>query len=67
MISQTNSSVLQGAYASKTNETKEQKQGVNITKQGDMSKVEQLRESINSGEYKVNIEALSKKIAESLL
>jgi len=67
MISKTNSAGIHSAYSTKTGEVKESKQGLSISKQGDMSKVDQLKESINSGEYKVNIDALSKKIAEALL
>ena len=67
MISQTNSSAVHAAYQSKTTESKEAKQSTPVTKQGDTSKVEQLKESIGSGEYKVNIQALSEKIADSLL
>jgi len=67
MISQTNSSAIRTAYQSKTAESKEAKQSTPVTKQGDMSKVEQLKESIDSGEYRVNIQALSEKMADSLL
>jgi len=67
MISKANSSALNAAYSSKLGESKDVKQAVSITKQGDTSKIEQLRESIDSGEYKVNLDALSKKIAEELL
>jgi len=67
MISQTNSSAVHTAYQSKTAESKETKQSTPVTKQGDTSKADQLKESIGSGEYKVNIEALSQKIADSLL
>ncbi|MEA2092190.1 MAG: flagellar biosynthesis anti-sigma factor FlgM, partial [Campylobacterota bacterium] len=37
------------------------------SKQGDTSKVEQVKEALESGEYKINLEALSQKIAEELL
>lgn len=67
MISQTNSSAVRTAYQNKTYDTKEAKQGVSVSKQGDTSKIDQLKESIGSGEYKVNIQALSEKIADSLL
>lgn len=67
MISQTNGSAINTAYTNKANEQKETKQSVSVTKQGDTSKIEQLKESINSGEYKVDLEALSKKIADELL
>ena len=68
MISQLNSSALRSAYASNFGETKEaDKATTNITKQGDTSKVERIKESLESGEYKINLEALSQKIAEELL
>lgn len=67
MISQANSSAVQTAYQSKTAQTKEAKANTVVSKQGDTSKIEQLKESIDSGEYKVNIQVLSEKIAESLL
>jgi len=68
MISQVNSSTLRSAYASNFGESKEaNKTSTNITKQGDTSKVEQIKEALESGEYKINLEALSQKIAEELL
>ncbi|MEA1982543.1 MAG: flagellar biosynthesis anti-sigma factor FlgM [Campylobacterota bacterium] len=67
MISKANSSAVASAYQNKAQDTKETKTGLNVSKQGDMSKVEKLKESINSGEYKVNLQALSEKIADSLL
>jgi anti-sigma28 factor (negative regulator of flagellin synthesis) len=67
MISQTNSSAVHTAYQSKTAESKEAKQSASVTKEGDTSKLDQLKESIDSGEYKVNIQAVSEKIADSLL
>ena len=38
-----------------------------VSSQGDTSKIEQIKESLASGDYKVDLEALSKKIAEELL
>ncbi len=68
MISQLNSSAVRSAYASNFGESKEtDKATTNITKQGDTSKVEQIKEALESGEYKINLEALSQKIAEELL
>ncbi len=68
MISQINSATVSSAYA-KTAEAKEatQKQGATVSKQGDTSRVEQIKEALESGEYKINIEALSQKIAEELM
>jgi anti-sigma28 factor (negative regulator of flagellin synthesis) len=68
MISQLNSSAVRSAYASNFGESKEANEATtNITKQGDTSKVERLKEALESGEYKINLEALSQKIAEELL
>ena len=68
MISQVNSSAVRSAYASNFGETKEANKVVtNVSKQGDTSRVEQIKESVSSGEYKVNLEALSQKIADELL
>jgi anti-sigma28 factor (negative regulator of flagellin synthesis) len=69
MISQTNSSSIRTAYANSFNETKAAKSstGTTVSKQGDTSKVDQLKESIGSGSYKVDLEALSNKIAQELV
>ena len=68
MISQLNSGSIRSAYASNSGESKEVSQkSTNVSKQGDTSKVDQIKEALESGEYKVNIQALSEKIAEELL
>jgi anti-sigma28 factor (negative regulator of flagellin synthesis) len=69
MISQTNSSALRSAYATAFGETKDTKQtsSASVSKQGDTSKIEKLKEAIDSGEYKVDLQALSEKIAQELL
>ncbi|SFV75041.1 hypothetical protein MNB_SM-3-217 [hydrothermal vent metagenome] len=69
MITRTNSSVIRNAYTSQTNEVKEQEQtkSTRVTKQGDKSRVEALRDAINSGEYKVNLNKLSEMIADGLM
>ncbi|NPA58948.1 MAG: flagellar biosynthesis anti-sigma factor FlgM [Epsilonproteobacteria bacterium] len=68
MISQINSSALRNAYATNFGESKDtQKMGSVVSKQGDTSKVEQIKEALASGEYKINLEALSSKIAQELL
>ena len=66
MVSQTNSSAVRTAYANNFGEAKDAKRAI-VSKQGDTSKVEQIKESLASGEYKVDLEALSKKIADELL
>ena len=73
MISQVNSTAIANTYSKNNGEVKQaeqktdQKTGVNVSKQGDMSKVEQIKEALASGEYKINLQALSEKIAEELL
>jgi len=68
MISQINSSAIRSAYASSFGESREaDKATTNISKQGDTSKIEQIKEALKSGEYKINLQALSEKIAEELL
>ncbi len=69
MISQVNSSSVRSAYAGNLDDSKDidKKSSTNITKQGDMSRVEQIKESLESGEYKINLQALSEKIADELL
>ena len=68
MISQLNSAAVRSAYTSNFGESKEtDKAQTNISKQGDTSKVERIKEALESGEYKINLEALSQKIAEELL
>jgi len=69
MISQSNSASVRSAYASNFGEPKDvdKKTTTTISAQGDMSKVDQIKEALESGEYKVNIQALSEKIADELL
>ena len=69
MISQTNSSAIRNAYTNTLTDNKDasKKVGTNVSSQGDMSKVERIKEALESGEYKVNLQALSEKIADELL
>ena len=68
MITGANASNVRDAYASSLGEPKETKKAsATISKQGDMSKIERIKESLESGEYKINLQALSEKIAEELL
>ena len=73
MITGTNSSVFRNAYASNINEAKEMKTQtqqkdtkISITQQGDKSRVDELKDAINSGEYKVDLTKLSEMIADEL-
>lgn len=70
MISQINSSALRNAYANALGEPKEGTKGsekATISKQGDMSKIERIKESLQAGTYRVDLQALSEKIADELL
>ena len=69
MVSQLNSAGIRSAYAGNFGESREvaQKSSLSISKQGDTSRVEQIKGSLESGEYKVNLQALSEKIAEELI
>ncbi|MDD2837498.1 MAG: flagellar biosynthesis anti-sigma factor FlgM [Sulfuricurvum sp.] len=67
MISSVNSSLINGAYKEQSLKTKEQEKSTqSITKQGDTSRIEELKNSIEKGEYRVDIEALAKRIAQEL-
>ena len=68
MISQVNGAQVRSAYQT-GGQAKEvsQKAGTNVSGQGDTSKIDQIKEALEAGEYKINIEALSKKIAEELM
>ena len=69
MISQVNSAAVRTAYANTSGQSREvsQKVGTAVSQQADTSKVDQIKEALESGEYKINIEALSQKIAEELI
>jgi len=67
MISQTNNSLVSNAYGTAQGDVKTQRASLNVTKQGDISKIDQIKESLASGEYKIDLEALSKKIADELM
>jgi len=67
MISQMNSSAVTSAYQTQTKNNQvraTQQNGVSLKQE---SKIEQIKESIDSGAFKVDINALSEKIADSLL
>ncbi len=68
MISKVNNSVLGSAYANNALSNTQKKENVSATATDQKgSKVDQLKESIDSGEYKVDLSALSKKMADELL
>ncbi len=67
MISSLNSSLLRGAYQDVSTKPKEQeKMTQTVAKQGDTSRVDELKASIENGEYRVDIEALAQRIAKDL-
>lgn len=43
------------------------KEPLTVAKQGDTSKIEKIKEAIGSGEYEINLQALSEKIAQELI
>ena len=69
MISQTNSSAIRSMQAGNLGESKDAKQvkTTTISSQGDTSRVEKIKEALSSGEYKIDLDALSQKIADELL
>ncbi|PHS58180.1 MAG: flagellar biosynthesis protein FlgM [Sulfurimonas sp.] len=69
MISQINNAAVTSTYAKNVNANKETAKTSNatISSQGDKSKVDQIKEALDSGEYKINLQALSQKIADELL
>ncbi|MDA7817785.1 flagellar biosynthesis anti-sigma factor FlgM [Sulfurimonas sp.] len=69
MVSNLNSAAVRTSYANGSAEAKtvKQKEATSVSQQGDTSKVDQIKEALASGEYKINLEALSAKIAEELM
>lgn len=69
MISNINGSAMRSAYANSLNDNKEIKANAKLTasQDGSQNKIEKLKEAIASGEYKVDLSALSKKMADELI
>lgn len=68
MISQVNSTNIRTALNNNSSDNKEvNKKATTVSSQGDLSKVEEIKESLQSGEYKLDLQALSEKIADELL
>jgi flagellar biosynthesis anti-sigma factor FlgM len=73
MISQVKGAAVASTYTNNANQSKNsskldaQKADASISSQGDTSKIEQIKSDIASGQYKINLEALSQKIADELL
>lgn len=60
-ISSVSISSLQKSKSLKSSKT------TNVSKQGDKSKVEKIKDALNNGEYKIDLETLSELIADELL
>jgi anti-sigma28 factor (negative regulator of flagellin synthesis) len=69
MISSVKGSVATQVYSAASNDTKDIKQNAKLTtsKESGQSKIESLKESIDSGAYKVDLSALASKMADELL
>lgn len=69
MISQASGVAVASTYSNAQSELGNvaKKSATNISKQGDMSKIDTIKVSIESGTYKVDLQSLSEKIAEELL
>ena len=67
MISSTNGSLIRGAYQDLNTKSKEQDKSAQVVaKQGDTSRIDELKASIENGNYRVDIDALAKRIAHEL-
>ena len=68
MISNINNSMIGSAYANNATSHTQKKENASATAtEQKSSKVEQLKESIDSGNYKVDLSALAEKMADELL
>ncbi len=69
MISQVKSAAIRSAYQNGETQTKTERkeEKLEVSQQGDSSKVDAIKESIEKGEYRVNLEALAQKIADELM
>ncbi len=69
MMPQINSANIFGGYANTVakNENALEKQDLKVSKQGDSDKVQEIKTALNSGDYKINLQTLSKKIADELI
>ena len=68
MLSELNSSVGRAAFQSANADVKSNtKKTEQMNQSADMSKVDQLKDSISSGKYKIDLNTLSKRIADELM
>lgn len=66
MISKVGPGAIRNTY--QESEAKEaSKRPSTVDKQGDTSKIEQLKSSIENGEYQLDLKALAEKIADEIL
>ena len=68
MISQLNNAGIKTSYQSGNTEVRgNTKKTEQMNKDAEMSRVEQLKDSIQSGTYKIDLKALSERIADELM
>jgi len=68
MISTINSASARSAYTNNLSDAKNEKANAKVTtKEDGTTRIEKLKESIDSGEYKVDLEAVAQKMAQDLL
>lgn len=68
MISKTNPAMVRNTYQnSDTQKSVNKGSNTTVNQQGDTSKVEALKASIEEGSYKVDLNALAEKIADELM
>ena len=68
MISKTNPAMVRNAYqSSDTQKSVNKSSNTTVSEQGDTSKIEALKASIEDGSYRVDLNALAEKIADELI
>ena len=67
MISQVNSAAIRSAYQNGETRTKKEESPATVSEQGDTSKIDVIKASIEKGEYQVDLEALAQKITDELM
>jgi len=68
MISSLNSSTVRSTYNNSMNDNKEIKPNAKLTtKDSSENKIEKLKESIDSGEYTIDLSTLAQKMADELI
>ena len=67
MISKVNPSVIKNTFDQTKMNQKNSDKVTTLSNQGDLSKIEKIAKQIENGEYKINLDALSQKIAQELM